>query len=58
MLTRLEKMCLSQQGYQTFVKEMGSEPMLPGLEYTPNQLFWISSANVRVSDCVIELPSN
>lgn len=28
------------------MKEHGSELPLPGLNYTPNQLFWISAANV------------
>jgi len=33
-------------GYQKYVKDAGTEPGLPGLQYTPNQLFWISSANI------------
>ncbi|XP_035220183.1 neprilysin-2-like, partial [Stegodyphus dumicola] len=36
----------SYQAYQTWVKHHGREPKLPGLKYTPNQLFWISSANM------------
>lgn len=32
--------------YQNFVRQHGPEPMLPGLRYTPNQLFWISAAQV------------
>ena len=39
-----------QQGYQKYVKDKGVEASLPGLQdYSPNQLFWISSANVSVS---------
>ncbi|KAI1296496.1 Membrane metallo-endopeptidase-like 1 [Halotydeus destructor] len=33
-------------GYQQYVKENGAEAKLPGLKYSPNQLFWISAANV------------
>lgn len=32
--------------YQTFVKFNGVEPLLPGLHYTQNQLFWISAAQL------------
>ncbi|XP_035206975.1 neprilysin-2-like [Stegodyphus dumicola] len=32
--------------YKLWAKDHGSEPRLPGLNYTPNQLFWISLANV------------
>ncbi|XP_035217683.1 neprilysin-2-like [Stegodyphus dumicola] len=32
-------------GYQSWVRDHGRENMLPGLKYTPNQLFWISAAN-------------
>lgn len=33
------------QAYQDFVRQHGSEAVLPGLtRYTPNQLFWISAA--------------
>jgi len=32
--------------YQDWVKQHGEEPLLPGLQYTPRQLFWISAANV------------
>lgn len=30
--------------YQNYVKKNGTEPTLPGLEYSPSQLFWISAA--------------
>lgn len=30
--------------YQTFVRSNGNEPILPGMSYTPNQLFWIAAA--------------
>lgn len=30
--------------YNTWVKQNQPEGKLPGLEYTPNQLFWISAA--------------
>ncbi|KAF2883621.1 hypothetical protein ILUMI_22555 [Ignelater luminosus] len=32
--------------YQTWVDQNGPEKRLPGLPYTPNQMFWISAANV------------
>lgn len=32
--------------YKNWVKKNGPEPMLPGLDYTPAQMFWISAANV------------
>ncbi|GFT19377.1 neprilysin-2 [Nephila pilipes] len=32
--------------YHSWVKDHGAEPQLPGLKYTPSQLFWISAANV------------
>ncbi|XP_035227775.1 neprilysin-2-like [Stegodyphus dumicola] len=32
--------------YHSWVKDHGKEPKLPGLKYTPSQLFWISAANV------------
>ncbi|XP_077508956.1 neprilysin-2-like isoform X2 [Amblyomma americanum] len=34
------------KAYQRWVKENGPEAGLPGLRYTPHQLFWISAANV------------
>lgn len=30
--------------YRKFVQEKGAEPTLPGLNYSTNQLFWISAA--------------
>ncbi|CAL8122372.1 unnamed protein product [Orchesella dallaii] len=32
------------KGYQSWVQRNGQEKKLPGLNYTPNQLFWISAA--------------
>lgn len=32
--------------YQKFVERNGPEPILPGLNYTQNQLFWISAAQL------------
>ncbi|CAL1279878.1 unnamed protein product [Larinioides sclopetarius] len=32
--------------YHSWVKDHGPEPKLPGLKYTPSQLFWISAANI------------
>lgn len=37
---------LLYQAYQNFVNKNGPEQTLPGLRYSPNQLFWISSAQV------------
>ncbi|XP_054160650.1 neprilysin-2-like isoform X2 [Oppia nitens] len=34
------------RAYQEYVKDHGPEKSLPGLKYTPHQLFWISAANV------------
>ncbi|XP_019757684.2 neprilysin-2 isoform X2 [Dendroctonus ponderosae] len=31
--------------YQKWTKRNGVEPQLPGLNYTPNQMFWISASN-------------
>ncbi|CAH1183162.1 unnamed protein product [Phaedon cochleariae] len=35
--------------YQKWVKRFGEEPKLPGMKYTPNQMFWISAANTWCS---------
>ncbi|XP_030765452.1 neprilysin-2 isoform X1 [Sitophilus oryzae] len=35
--------------YQSWTKRNGIEPLLPGLMYTPNQMFWISAANTWCS---------
>ncbi|XP_054716984.1 neprilysin-2-like [Uloborus diversus] len=32
--------------YQSWVKDHGPEQQLPGLKFSPSQLFWISAANV------------
>ncbi|GJQ69914.1 Nep2 [Trypoxylus dichotomus] len=32
--------------YNSWTKRNRPEPKLPGLDYTPNQMFWISAANV------------
>lgn len=37
---------LAYAAYQTFVEQNGPEPILPELNYTPNQLFWLSSAQL------------
>lgn len=34
------------RAYQQWVKDHGTEKLLPGLKYNQNQLFWISAANV------------
>ncbi|XP_022251669.1 membrane metallo-endopeptidase-like 1 [Limulus polyphemus] len=34
------------RAYRSWVKDHGPERYLPGLKYTPEQLFWISAANV------------
>lgn len=35
--------------YQRFAQTNGPEPVLPDLDYTPNQLFWISGAQIWCS---------
>ncbi|KAM7310750.1 neprilysin-2-like [Ixodes scapularis] len=35
--------------YKKWVKQNGPEARLPGLKYTPQQLFWISAANIWCS---------
>ena len=37
---------ISYLAYQEWVKQHGSEPKLPKLNYSPSQLFWISAANM------------
>lgn len=32
--------------YNEWERRNGKEPLLPGLDYTPQQMFWISAANV------------
>lgn len=34
------------RAYTRWTKDHGKEPRLPGLNYTPDQLFWISAANI------------
>ena len=36
---------VSYMAYQKWVKQNGPEPMLPKLNYSPSQLFWISAGN-------------
>ena len=35
--------------YKKFIKENGEEPRLPGLNYSPEQLFWLSLAQTVCS---------
>lgn len=35
---------IAYQAYLDWIYENGKEQYLPGINYTPNQLFWISSA--------------
>ncbi|KAG5889087.1 hypothetical protein JTB14_004931 [Gonioctena quinquepunctata] len=39
----------SYLAYQNWVQRNGEEPKLPGLKYTPNQMFWVSAANTWCS---------
>jgi len=34
------------RAYNSWVSRHGAEPRLPGVNYTPRQLFWVSAANV------------
>lgn len=43
----------SRRAYRKFVKENGAEPLLPELDYSPEQLFWISSAQMW---CSVQTP--
>ena len=36
----------SYQAYKQWVSTHGPEPMLPGLDLSPEQMFWVSGANV------------
>ncbi|KAL7013333.1 hypothetical protein ACKWTF_015337 [Chironomus riparius] len=40
---------VAYHGYRKYVLRNGQEQKLPGLKYTPNQLFWISGAQVWCS---------
>ncbi|XP_035220511.1 neprilysin-2-like, partial [Stegodyphus dumicola] len=42
-------MKVAYKAYQSWASDYGIEPSLPGLNYTPKQLFWISAANVMCS---------
>ncbi|XP_031344638.1 neprilysin-2-like [Photinus pyralis] len=42
-------------GYNEWVRRNGKEPLLPALNYTDRQLFWISAAN---GWCANEIPSS
>ncbi|CAH1113439.1 unnamed protein product [Psylliodes chrysocephalus] len=35
---------VSYDTYNTYVRQNGAQPLLSGLKYSPNQLFWISAA--------------
>lgn len=39
----------SYRAYKKWIKENGAEKRLPGLEYTPEQLFWVSAAQTWCS---------
>lgn len=39
----------SYYGYQKWVQDHGEEPKLPGLNFSPNQLFWISVGQIWCS---------
>lgn len=40
--------------YQKYTEKNGAEKTLPGLDFTPNQLFWISSAQTWCSVARVE----
>ncbi|RXG54315.1 Endothelin-converting enzyme 1 [Armadillidium vulgare] len=40
---------VAYKAYMKWVEDSGKEAMLPGLVYTPNQLFWIASAQIWCS---------
>ena len=46
-------MKIAYLAYQELVKKQGAEPMLPKLNYSPSQLFWISAGNLM---CTKEWP--
>ncbi|XP_035217910.1 neprilysin-2-like [Stegodyphus dumicola] len=46
---------LAYQSYKRATIELGSERMLPGLNYTTSQLFWISAAQVMCNKMTPEL---
>lgn len=39
----------SYRAYKKWISENGVEKRLPGLEYTPEQLFWVSAAQTWCS---------
>lgn len=41
---------MAYKTYKNYVRFVGEELKLPGLDYTPEQLFWISGAQVYCSD--------
>jgi len=43
------------RAYETLVSKYGPEPILPGLEYTPRQLMWLSGASVW---CEVRRPAS
>ncbi|KAH1014905.1 hypothetical protein HUJ05_012713 [Dendroctonus ponderosae] len=47
---------LAYKSYQSWVKEHGLEPELPGVNYTANQIFWIMSSIHLCHDANLEHP--
>lgn len=45
---------LSYETYEKWIEVYGEEPELPGLDYTPRQLFWITSTYCHVPDSKIK----